>query len=55
MRDDGLELVAIERALFLEERKMSELESKHYLMNGGETLPDAREALEWAAETRGSK
>ena len=31
---------------------MSELESKHYLMNGGETLPDAREALEWAAETR---
>ena len=31
---------------------MSELESKHYLANGGETLPDAREALEWAAETR---
>ena len=31
---------------------MSELESKHYLVNGGETLPDAREALEWAAETR---
>lgn len=31
---------------------MPELESKHYLMNGGETLPDAREALEWAAETR---
>ena len=31
---------------------MSELESKHYLMNGSETLPDAREALEWAAETR---
>lgn len=31
---------------------MSELESKHYLMNGGETLPDGREALEWAAETR---
>ena len=25
---------------------MSELESKHYLANGGETLPDAREALE---------
>ena len=31
---------------------MSELEDRHYLMNGGETLPDAREALEWAAETR---
>ena len=31
---------------------MSELEDRHYLTNGGETLPDAREALEWAAETR---
>ncbi len=31
---------------------MSETESKHYLANGDETLPDAREALEWAAETR---
>ena len=31
---------------------MSELEDRHYLANGGETLPDAREALEWAAETR---
>src|SRR5688500_19409580 len=44
------------RALFLwsdeEEKGMSELEERHYLMNGGETLPDAREALEWAAETR---
>ena len=27
-------------------------EERHYLMNGGETLPDAREALEWAQETR---
>ena len=44
------------RALFLwsnrRRTEMSELESKHYLMNGSETLPDAREALEWAAETR---
>src|SRR6266513_1749526 len=31
---------------------MSELEERHYLMNGGKTLPDAREALEWAGETR---
>ena len=31
---------------------MSELEDRHYLGSGGETLPDAREALEWAAETR---
>ena len=31
---------------------MSELEERHYLVNGGETLPDAREALEWASETR---
>src|ERR687896_38526 len=31
---------------------MSEVEERHYLMNGGETLPDARVALEWAGETR---
>ena len=31
---------------------MSEIESKHYLANGGETQPDAREALEWAGETQ---
>jgi glutamine synthetase len=31
---------------------MSELEERHYLRNGGETLPDAREALEWATEAR---
>jgi len=31
---------------------MSELESKHYLANGGQTKPEAREALEWAGETR---
>ena len=31
---------------------MSELEDRPYLTNGGETLPDAREGLEWAAETR---
>ena len=31
---------------------MSELEERHYLTNGGETLPEAREALEWASETR---
>ena len=31
---------------------MSEIESKHYLADGSQTLPDAREALEWAAETR---
>src|SRR5688572_17550011 len=31
---------------------MAELEPRHYLVNGGETLPDAREALEWASETR---
>src|ERR687897_2154764 len=29
---------------------MAELETRHYLANG--TLPDAREALEWASETR---
>ena len=26
-------------------------ETKHYLANGQETAPDAREALEWARET----
>ncbi len=31
---------------------MSELESRHYLANGEETKPDAREAIEWATETR---
>src|SRR3990170_7396385 len=31
---------------------MSELEERHYLTNGGETLPDARHAIEWARETR---
>jgi glutamine synthetase len=31
---------------------MSELEIKHYLANGGETKPVAREALEWADATR---
>src|SRR5881396_1877354 len=31
---------------------MSELESRHYLTNGEATKPDAREAIEWAAETR---
>jgi glutamine synthetase len=31
---------------------MSELESKHYLANGGETKPEARETIEWAQETR---
>jgi glutamine synthetase len=31
---------------------MSETELRHYLMNGQETKPDAREALEWATETR---
>ena len=30
---------------------MSELENRHFL-GSGETLPDAREALEWASETR---
>ena len=29
---------------------MAELETKHFLANG--TQPDAREALEWATETR---
>jgi glutamine synthetase len=31
---------------------MSELEFKHYLANGGETKPEARETIEWAQETR---
>ena len=31
---------------------MSEMTERHYLQNGGETLADAREALEWASETR---
>ena len=31
---------------------MSGAGGRHYLLNGGETLPDAREALEWASETR---
>src|SRR5205807_7119592 len=30
---------------------MSADETKHYLANGHETVPDAREALEWARET----
>src|SRR5205085_5405123 len=34
------------------ERSEMETEIRHYLMNGGETKPDAREALEWAGETR---
>src|SRR3989337_1400862 len=44
------------RGLFVwsetEVTRMSELEERHYLTNGGETLPDAREALDWASETR---
>src|SRR5438552_9295531 len=31
---------------------MSEIEIKHYLANGEATAPAAREALEWALETR---
>jgi glutamine synthetase len=31
---------------------MSELETRHYLRNGAETLPDASEALEWAREAQ---
>src|SRR5438067_7614387 len=30
---------------------MAAEETKHYLMNGQDTAPDAREALEWARET----
>ena len=33
---------------------MSEIEIKHYLANGEATAPAAREALEWAQETRAS-
>src|SRR5262245_35699649 len=31
---------------------MSQVESRHYLMNGREAKPDAREALEWAGQTQ---
>jgi len=31
---------------------MSELETKHYLRNGTETLPAAAEALEWARDAQ---
>jgi glutamine synthetase len=31
---------------------MSELETKHYLANGAEAAPAAREALDWAVQTR---
>ena len=31
---------------------MSEIVERHYLRNGSEALPDAREALAWATETR---
>jgi glutamine synthetase len=31
---------------------MSELETRHYLRNGTETLPDASEALEWARDAQ---
>ena len=31
---------------------MSELETRHYLRNGAETLPDAVEALEWARDAQ---
>jgi glutamine synthetase len=31
---------------------MSGIEERHYLANGGEVQPHAREALEWASETR---
>ena len=31
---------------------MSELETRHYLRNGAETLPDAGEALEWARDAQ---
>ena len=33
---------------------MSEIVERHYLTNGEETLPDARDALEWASETHAS-
>ncbi|HXG76053.1 MAG TPA: glutamine synthetase, partial [Gaiellaceae bacterium] len=31
---------------------MSEVKERHYLRNGSESLPEARDALEWASETR---
>ena len=31
---------------------MSELDTRHYLRNGAETLPDAAEALAWAREAQ---
>jgi glutamine synthetase len=31
---------------------MSEVAARHYLANGGETAPAAREAVEWAGQTR---
>jgi glutamine synthetase len=31
---------------------VAEIELRHYLQNGGETRPQAREALDWASETR---
>ena len=31
---------------------MSEMEFRHYLKNGDDTSPEAREALEWATETQ---
>ena len=31
---------------------MSELETRHYLRNGAETLPEAGEALEWARDAQ---
>ena len=31
---------------------MSEIAERHYLRNGAEALPEARDALEWALETR---
>src|SRR5919109_1099298 len=34
------------------EAQMAEIELKHYLENGGETKPQAREALDWASQTR---
>ena len=30
---------------------MATEETRHYLMNGQDTTPDAREALEWARQT----
>src|SRR5262249_61952062 len=38
----------------LVQRGRNEMEdpARHYLANGSETAPDAREAIEWAGETR---